>query len=163
MVFWFLLHGAVLVSLFLDNSEIKLDVHNNSDGHIQAILYFVTMLVTGVLFVRASTMNPGWLVTPAEEKALAESASLKDEKGASIGLKSAKTQEMPVDPTCRFCPACGIWQKLRSKHCNLCNRCVAKYDHHCFWMGECAALGTPAPVLLVSPTAVQWSPELSHR
>merc|ERR1711957_943301 len=45
--------------------------------------------------------------------------------------------EEPVDPTCRFCPACSLWQKLRSKHCNLCNKCVAKYDHHCFWMGNC--------------------------
>lgn len=131
MVFWFLLHGAVLLSLFLDNTELKIEVDSSKHGHVQAIMYFVTMVVTGALFVRTSTINPGWLKRPIDE------VEIKTEPGASVGMKTTKKEEEPVDPTCRFCPACNIWQKLRSKHCNLCNRCVAKYDHHCFWMGNC--------------------------
>jgi len=26
---------------------------------------------------------------------------------------------------------------VRTKHCDLCEKCVHKYDHHCFWIGGC--------------------------
>lgn len=38
----------------------------------------------------------------------------------------------------RYCLICNIDQPLRSKHCNKCNKCVARYDHHCPWIGTLA-------------------------
>jgi hypothetical protein len=37
----------------------------------------------------------------------------------------------------RFCTKCTIEQPLRAKHCRYCDVCVAVYDHHCPWMGNC--------------------------
>merc|ERR1712139_470508 len=48
-----------------------------------------------------------------------------------------KDKQLAVDPHCRFCTNCEIWQTLRSKHCRSCQQCVAMYDHHCIWMGNC--------------------------
>mmetsp|Transcript_105809 Transcript_105809/g.146273 ORF Transcript_105809/g.146273 Transcript_105809/m.146273 type:complete len:133 (+) Transcript_105809:1383-1781(+) len=36
-----------------------------------------------------------------------------------------------------LCPDCNIIRTDRSRHCNVCNRCVERYDHHCPWINNC--------------------------
>ncbi len=36
-----------------------------------------------------------------------------------------------------FCTLCRVVQPLRTKHCRACDRCVATFDHHCKWLGNC--------------------------
>ncbi|KAM9605739.1 palmitoyltransferase ZDHHC13 isoform 1-T1 [Morphnus guianensis] len=47
-----------------------------------------------------------------------------------------------------FCTSCLVRKPLRSLHCLACDSCVARYDHHSVWIGQCIGIGNHCYYLL---------------
>ncbi|XP_009635359.1 palmitoyltransferase ZDHHC13 [Egretta garzetta] len=68
-----------------------------------------------------------------------------------------------------FCTSCLVRKPLRSVHCLACDSCVARYDQHSLWIGQCIGTGnhryyllflsflTVTGVWLIYGTLLYWS------
>ena len=75
-----------------------------------------------------------------------------------------------------YCEICHIIcpPQCQIEHCEECNICVMKYDHHCFWTGKCITkrniwafyiflFGTLTYIIVFFVTLIIWLCELSDR
>ena len=37
----------------------------------------------------------------------------------------------------QICPFCYIKQNERTKHCDICKKCITNFDHHCYYINNC--------------------------
>ncbi|KAG0251582.1 palmitoyltransferase akr1 [Actinomortierella ambigua] len=83
----------------------------------------VSVLIALYFFYGAVLTDPGWVKQNKdreEQKKVVVSL-------ANRGLLDAR----------HFCPTCVAQRPMRSKHCKLCGRCIARFDHHCPWIHNC--------------------------
>ena len=105
-IFYALAHiTAVVIFIFTENESISLS--------LSSIIFWLLKVISGILFFTAG-INPGYC-----------SESI---PGRHIELQEAEWNV----PTKLTCSVCDITQPYRSKHCDLCEECIGKYDHHCF-------------------------------
>lgn len=72
--------------------------------------------------------------TDLETQVVKSNAVLDEEEGPS--RTENKEEDKYEQPPFHFCHKCNIVQGYRTRHCKSCETCIAKFDHHCFWIGK---------------------------
>jgi len=94
----------------------------SSAGLILNLVFLVSATALCYSFGKTWTSDPGIITLTLEEKY----QTIKQLAEHGPGFESQ-----------HFCNSCLLRRPIRSKHCSTCNRCVARFDHHCPWVANC--------------------------
>ncbi|KAL9849038.1 palmitoyltransferase ZDHHC13 [Geothlypis trichas] len=103
--------------------------------HTNIILKITVMFsMMGLLyyFYKTWSTDPGYIKTSEEER-----------KANIIALAEAGSLDLRT-----FCTSCLVRKPLRSVHCLACQACVARFDQHSLWTGQCIGIGNHCYYLL---------------
>uniref|UniRef100_A0A8C6YRH6 Palmitoyltransferase n=1 Tax=Nothoprocta perdicaria TaxID=30464 RepID=A0A8C6YRH6_NOTPE len=89
---------------------------------LQPVLFVLLVLCSVLLYLKVSLMDPGFVKADEEGQVNHFRKESAEAKNTSLLLAT-------------------VWfllqQPMRAKHCQLCQHCVRRYDHHCPWIENC--------------------------
>lgn len=160
------LHIQFFALFFVFDSNLKLAIMAGDLGY--PVVYFVISALGLALFAAVSLKNPGYVARHDPETGVmlqdgpdgpADEADPRDldgdMEGEDVHVASGRV---------RYCGVCGVDQALRTKHCRKCERCVGRFDHHCFFINNCVGEGNAALFwwyLFVETIACLWTLKLT--
>lgn len=83
--------------------------------HINSYDYLILSSLQVIFFIIIANKNPGYI-----------------EKNGKSLLELCEEYE-----SSHICPDCIVRRLPRSRHCQSCEKCIEKFDHHCPWINTC--------------------------
>ncbi|XP_030817174.1 probable palmitoyltransferase ZDHHC12 [Camarhynchus parvulus] len=117
------LSAALALGLLLHRTDLQKQEERGE--LLQPLIFVLLVLCSILLYFKVSLMDPGF-VKPEEEVKEGE------DKGQGVVIL-----QLPGDIKLRRCGYCLVKQPMRAKHCQQCQHCVRRYDHHCPWLENC--------------------------
>ncbi|KAI0341166.1 zf-DHHC-domain-containing protein [Trametopsis cervina] len=115
-------------------------LHQTQSHAFTHLVFALSFGLCAYNFFRSISLDPGTCPKPASD---AELKSIIEDL-ASEGRLNGQT----------FCIQCMARKPLRSKHCRICDKCVARHDHHCPWVWNCVGVNNHRQFLLFVITLV---------
>ncbi|KAF8182894.1 hypothetical protein BJ912DRAFT_561132 [Pholiota molesta] len=132
-----IISGSILWVLYCWFTRLVQQTQFHSLAHL---MFALSVGLCAYNFFRSITLDPGTCPKPASDEELKSII----EDLASEGRLNGQT----------FCIQCMARKPLRSKHCRVCDKCVARSDHHCPWVWNCVGSNNHRQFLLFVSTLV---------
>ena len=128
---------------------IKTPLKKISRNKISVVAYLFTIILSYILasIYSVSDVPLNWILKPLVQAFFLVSlitfmlAWLRDpgyiQKESSLDFLELLEN---FDPN-SLCAECEVIRTQRSRHCNICNKCVNRFDHHCPWIDNCIGAG----------------------
>jgi len=101
-------------------------------------LHYIFLLINAIMWVSlliANKKDPGFLPQNTEDyhRSIKQIAYYDE-------WKNHRADNNLGPDILRLCHTCRSVRPLRAKHCRICDRCVAQFDHHCPYIYNCVGL-----------------------
>jgi len=135
---------AITILWLISDSNVRF-YYSNGDLN-RLLIYHGLQLISLIIYYSLTHSDPGYLPKPKDKESDDENGvivEVEDEDKENTELLKTKRKVVDLSAATlppRFCERCQFFRPKRSKHCYVCDRCVAKYDHHCPLIDHCIGL-----------------------
>ena len=86
-------------------------------------------LISAIFLFWSGIIDPGYMLKGHPNDIRLKNGNQKE--------NSIRIRQLGYISQYKICSTCYLIRPLRSTHCNTCNNCVIRFDHHCPWSGTC--------------------------